>query len=83
MEFGVTPKIDLNGYNANAGYDKDGYGHGSKVSGGYPFDINSLNPTKHLDTVDYIIGDCLVVGIKILNTILLHRNLSLSGDGMM
>ena len=50
--FGITPTLDLTAFNSTAGYDD-----GSGANGGYPFDANSLIPTKHTDTADYKISD--------------------------
>ncbi len=47
--FGVTPKIDVDGYDSEAGYSPDG----NTYNGGYPYNLDSLIPTKHTDTVDY------------------------------
>ena len=50
--FGVTPTLDTAAFNNSAGYND-----GSGANGGYPFNPNSLIPTKHMDTADYTISD--------------------------
>ena len=50
--FGVTPTLDTSAFNNSAGYND-----GSGANGGYPFNLNSLIPTKHMDTADYTISD--------------------------